>query len=148
MMKSLQHWFIQTFKHYAWAPGSIFLFHVIASKGFDAYYHFPGLDIPMHFFGGVAIAYFCYGSFINAKRFELLGNPNKFVEIITIFSLASTSTIFWEFAEYISDHLFGTHMQGGLEDTLLDMLLGMCGGLLLISIIHIKNLIYFFRSTK
>ena len=32
-------------------------------------------------------------------------------------------------AEFFSDRLFGTHAQLGLEDTLLDMALGVAGGL-------------------
>ena len=45
----------------------------------------------------------------------------------------ATSAVLWEFAEYISDHSFGSQTQGGLEDTLLDMLLGILGGFTMVS---------------
>jgi hypothetical protein len=37
--------------------------------------------------------------------------------------------VFWEFAEYASDRLQGTHLNLGVEDTLHDLLMGMLGGL-------------------
>jgi hypothetical protein len=37
--------------------------------------------------------------------------------------------VFWEFAEFTSDALFGTQAQLGLDDTMLDMALGIAGGL-------------------
>jgi len=42
----------------AWAPVLVFGLHVFISPALNAYLLFPPLDIPMHFFGGVAIAYF------------------------------------------------------------------------------------------
>jgi hypothetical protein len=36
--------------------------------------------------------------------------------------------VFWEFAEYVYDRAFGTRHQLSLDDTLLDMLLGIIGG--------------------
>jgi len=48
---------------------------------------------------------------------------------LLIFALTGTATVFWEFAEFFSDQLFATHAQLGLGDTLLDMALGIGGGI-------------------
>lgn len=52
---------------------SFFALHMIATKGFEAYLHLPWLDIPMHFFGGVAIAYFLAASLNQPEADRLLG---------------------------------------------------------------------------
>jgi hypothetical protein len=111
----------------AWAPWLVFLLHVFVSRVLNAYVLFPPLDIPMHFFGGVAIAYF----FAACVRALLAGSVSEdlrpLVVALLIFTLTSSATVFWEFAEYFSDIFFGTHAQLGLEDTLLDMALGLAG---------------------
>lgn len=111
-----------------WLPGGVFALHVIASRWLMAYEAFPALDIPMHLAGGFAIAFFFHvaiGRFTSQRLIPELGGANRFV---VIFSLVCTSTVFWEFAEYVSDHTVGTHAQLSLEDTLFDMLLGIVGG--------------------
>ena len=50
-------------------------------------------------------------------------------QIVVVVSVTATASTFWEFAEFTSDALFGTHAQLGLEDTLLDMALGVAGGM-------------------
>jgi len=113
----------------AWAPVLVFGLHVFISRVLNAYLLFPPLDIPMHFFGGVAIAYF----FANCLRALPAGAISSWLRpwlvAAMVFALTATATVFWEFAEFFSDQLFGTHAQLGLGDTLLDMALGVAGGL-------------------
>ena len=45
-----------------------------------------------------------------------------------MFFATGTTTVFWEFAEFINDHYFGGHSQAGLTDTMKDMLMGISGG--------------------
>ncbi|HEV8238076.1 MAG TPA: hypothetical protein VGS57_01765 [Thermoanaerobaculia bacterium] len=82
----------------------------------------------MHFFGGVAIAYF----FASCARALPVGavSPSlrPWLVALLVFALTGTATVFWEFAEFLSDRLFATHAQLGLADTLLDMALGVGGG--------------------
>jgi hypothetical protein len=84
----------------------------------------------MHLLGGVAIAYFfssCFAALpegLMAKEFRWIA------EILCVASLTATAAVFWEFAEFTSDRLFGTGAQKGLDDTLLDMALGILGGLM------------------
>jgi hypothetical protein len=104
------------------------LLHVFISRGLNAYVAFPPLDIPMHFFGGVAIAYF-FAACLRAVPKDALPAPYRSLACATLlFTLTSTASSFWEFAEFFSDLLLGTHAQLGLGDTLLDMALGSAGG--------------------
>lgn len=107
---------------------ALFSFHVIASRGFDAYIHFPLLDIPMHFLGGIVIAYFVHRASITASDHRIIGSFHRVTHTVLVFALTCTATVFWEFAEFIADRYFGTRAQLGLYDTLGDMLLGVCGG--------------------
>jgi len=114
----------------AWAPALVFSLHVFISRVLNAYLWFPPLDIPMHFFGGVAIAYF-FASCLRVLPADAIAYELRTWLVATlVFALTSTATVFWEFAEFFSDRLFGTHAQLGLEDTLLDMALGVAGGLI------------------
>jgi len=113
----------------AWAPVLVFGLHVFISRVLNAYLLFPPLDIPMHFFGGVAIAYFFAAYFRALPAGSISSWLRPWLAAATVFALTSTSTVFWEFAEFFSDRLVGTHAQLGLGDTLLDMALGIAGGL-------------------
>lgn len=113
---------------------ALFTFHVIASRGFHAYERFPPLDIPMHFLGGVAIAYFFHRASIAASSHGIIGPFHRVTHIVLVFALTCAATVFWEFAEFLADRYLGTHAQLGLDDTLGDMLLGICGGVTFIII--------------
>jgi hypothetical protein len=114
----------------SWAPWLVFLLHVFASRVLHAYLFFPPLDIPMHFFGGVAIAYF-FAACVRALGVTSQPPvPAGVAPALLVFSLTCSTSVFWEFAEFFSDRLFGTHAQLSLEDTLLDMALGTAGGAL------------------
>ena len=111
----------------AWFPILVFTVHVLASQLFHAYEAWPPLDIPMHFVGGFAIAYFSWG-FLEAFEAERLLGPSKGVlRLLLIFTLTCTAAVFWEFSEFAVDHLFDVGAQRGLFDTLKDMALGITG---------------------
>ncbi len=139
-IKQFNNWVINSIKHGAWAPITVFCIHVIAILILDVYSFFPNFDIPMHFVGGLAITFFFIESVISAKSNLILGNPSIVALIMMMFLLTCTTTIFWEFAEWIMDKLFLTHAQVSLDDTLLDMLLGILGGIVMI-IIRFKNIL-------
>lgn len=88
----------------------------------------------MHFFGGVAIAFFFSRAYRVAEETDLLGQPSAILYPIAIFALTCAAAVFWEFAEFLSDRFLGTRMQDGLEDTLFDMFLGILGGIVLLAI--------------
>ena len=111
-----------------WFPTAVFLLHVFISRVVNGYILYPPLDIPMHFLGGVAIAFFFSRCLAMVPEADIAGTPRQIAQALLVFSLTGTATVFWEFAEFFSDRLFGTRAQLGLEDTLLDMALGVAGG--------------------
>ncbi len=118
----------------AWAPVLVFGLHVIFSRVLGTYLVFPPLDIPMHFFGGMAIIYFFTYLFAAAAAFGFLGSPNRMALLLLSFFSACSSAVFWEFAEFLSDRYLGTQAQLGLNDTLSDMLLGIAGALVCLAV--------------
>ena len=111
-----------------WAPAGVFLLHVFISVLLNGYNLFPFLDIPMHILGGIAIAYFLSVSFAALPEGVTAPHSRTLAEFVVVASLTATASVFWEFAEFIFDAIFGTHVQVGLNDTMLDMALGILGG--------------------
>jgi len=138
LKSKLSDWIVMTTRDAAWAPSLVFLIHAVASLGFRAYQRWPALDIPMHFLGGVVISYFYHRASINASAVGLLGPFHLVTHLVLVFALVATTTVFWEFAEFISDSVFGTHAQVDLGDTLLDMLLGIVGGMVFLIVSHLS----------
>lgn len=130
--KQITKWIICSLKKGAWAPITVFSIHVLSVFLLNMYTVFPSFDIPMHFLGGVAITYFYIQCITCGIKENILGRPSFLAVILLIFLLTCTTTIFWEFAEWTSDVLFKTHMQVSLNDTLLDMVLGILGGVVMI----------------
>ena len=130
-MKNKQQWIdwiLATLRESAWAPIGIFIFYVIG-LALQLFKMFPSLDIPTHFMGGVAITYFYRSAIWNSKKF--LGDIQIPIQILLAFTATGTTTVLWEFYENTIDHFFGTHMVRGLEDTIVDMFLGLSGALVL-----------------
>jgi hypothetical protein len=126
--QQLIDWIFATLRESAWAPLSVLIFYLIG-RSLRLYEIIPSLDIPTHFIGGVAITYFYRSAIRNSQRiFGAIPFP---IQILLAFTCAGTTIILWEFYENLFDYFFGTHMVRGLEDTLLDMFLGLLGALVL-----------------
>lgn len=125
-------WLHTTLRRAAWAPILVFGLHAVSSA-LGLYGVWPPLDIPMHFLGGMAITYFFGRAYRTAEELDLLGRPAVVLGLVTVLALTCSSTVFWEFAEFLSDRYAGTHAQKGLADTLGDMLVGILGGLALLA---------------
>ena len=126
-------WAITSLRRAGWAPVLVFAIHIAAILGLDIYNRFPEFDIPMHFAGGAAIAYFFGACYREAAHRGLLGQPSAIVFPPMILGLTSVAAVVWEFAEFIADQQFGMHTQPSLSDTLLDLLMGLSGGLVVIA---------------
>jgi hypothetical protein len=113
-----------------WPPLAIFVAHVVLSRVLLAYELFPPLDGPVHVLGGIAIAYAVWHGIEVLVSTGVLEPVQDSIRWVLVSALTCTAAVFWEFLEYISDHTIGTHAQLGLEDTLVDMLLGIAGGLI------------------
>ena len=115
---------------------------MILWQGLGAYEAFPPLDTPMHLLGGLAIAFFLWTAYSIGTRSGTLGQPNSTaIALLTVTSTAA-SAVLWEFAEFLSDGYLGTNTQKGLEDTLLDLLLGLVGGAVFVGVM------WFWQSRK
>ncbi len=124
----LVNWIFTTLREAAWAPLSVLFFYLIG-RALQLFDLFPRLDIPTHFIGGVAITYF-YRSAIRNSQGIVGGIPDS-IRTLLAFTCTGTTIILWEFYENLFDFFFGTHMVLGLEDTILDMLMGLLGALIL-----------------
>lgn len=113
-------------KEAAWAPLGIIGFYIfaLALELFDLY---PQLDIPTHLAGGMAITYFYRSAIRNSQT--LLGDIPKPIQVLFAFTATGTTAILWEFYENALDYFFGTHKVRGLQDTIVDLLLGLLGAL-------------------
>ena len=85
--------------------------------------------MPVHFMGGVSITYFFRSGIRNLQVF--LGDIPPLIQIIFGFTCTGTTTVLWELYENFLDHFFGTHMVRGLEDTIVDLIVGLTGALVL-----------------
>ena len=121
-------WIFATLREAAWAPLIVFGFYIIG-LAFQIFKLFPPLDIPTHFIGGVAITYFYRSAIQNSQR--IVGAIPLPIQTLLAFTCTGTTIILWEFYENLFDFLFGTHMVRGLEDTILDMFLGLLGAMVL-----------------
>lgn len=126
--KHLANWISATLRESAWAPLSVLLLYLIG-RSLHLYDLFPPLDIPSHFIGGVAITYFYRSAIRNSQ--SIVGMIPSAIQILLAFTATGTTIILWEFYENLFDFFFSTHMVRGLEDTILDMLLGLLGALAL-----------------
>jgi hypothetical protein len=128
MHNKILHWFMMTVKQSGWAPLAVFGFYVfgLITRLYD---WFPPLDMPTHFMGGVAITYFYRSLISNAQ--QLTGDIPLPVQVIFAFTCTATTAVLWEFYENFADYFLGTHMVRGLEDTIIDLIMGITGALVL-----------------
>lgn len=129
------NWIRSTLRESAWAPLAVIGFYLVGLV-FDWYDRFPPLDIPTHFMGGVAITYFFRSAIKQSQKF--LGDIPSLIQALFAFTCTGTTIILWEFYENAFDYLFGTTMVRGLEDTVVDMFIGMLGALML-SLFYRRN---------
>jgi hypothetical protein len=124
--KQVTDWILVTVRESAWAPLSVIGFYLVGLLfgWFDSY---PPLDIPTHFFGGVAITYFYRFAIRNSQA--LFGEIPFPIQVLFAFTCTGTTIIFWEFYEVTLDFLFQAHNVLGLGDTIKDMFVGLMGAL-------------------
>jgi hypothetical protein len=124
----LSNWVFVTLHEAAWAPLSVFGFYLLG-LALGLYKLFPPLDIPTHLMGGVAITYFYRAAIRNSQKF--FGEIPLPIQVLFAFTCTGTTAILWEFYENIFDFFLGTDMVRGLQDTILDLFLGLLGALVL-----------------
>jgi hypothetical protein len=121
----LLRWIGATLRRAGWTLLVVLSFWAIAAKGFDAYLRFPWLDMPTHFAGGAAIAYVVD---VAARLLgPTVGRVHASVRAALSIGTAAVAAIVWEFAEFLTDLWFGSHLNLGVSDTLSDLFFGLAG---------------------
>ena len=119
-------WVLDTLREAAWAPLSILGLYLFA-RTLQLFKLFPPLDIPTHFLGGVAITYFYRAAIRHSQK--LVGEIPFPIQVLFAITCTGTTTILWEFYENVLDFFLDTGMVRGVEDTIVDLLVGLLGGL-------------------
>lgn len=118
----------------AWAPATVLAAHVVlAHADGDLYRRWPWLDVPVHLAGGAAVAYLVAGGLAILGRRGLIACPDPAVRAALSLSATCAAAMLWEIAEWLADRGLGTRYQPGLDDTVLDMALGLAGALALLA---------------
>jgi hypothetical protein len=122
------NWIFDTLREAAWAPLTVLGFYVLGLT-FRLFKLFPPLDIPVHFMGGVMITYFYRVAIRNSQK--LVGEIPFPIQVLFAITCSGTTAILWEFYENILDYFAGTQMVRGVQDTILDLFVGLLGALVL-----------------
>lgn len=118
-----------------WAPVLVVVLHGLFARATNVYDTFSFSDMPMHFFGGMAIAYFLSSCFQAIPAGAISRDWRPVMEFITVTGMTATVAVLWEFVEYFSDEWFGTIALGNIYDTLQDLALGLAGALTWMTIV-------------
>jgi hypothetical protein len=113
-----------------WFPLLVFTTHQIFSHVLHLYNCYPPTDIPVHFLGGLSIAFFVSRCFQLLPRQPVSRSRVVVLELILIGSLTASAAVCWEFAEFTKDRLLGTNVQVSLENTMIDLAMGVLGAML------------------
>ena len=109
-------------------PAIIFILNYTLLDIFNVYSLFPWVDIPMHFLGGFSIAYMTTLFIRFFKEEKLLKINNYLVFVLIVVSVVGLTAVLWEFWEFIVDYFFNLNWQPSLNDTILDLFMGLLGG--------------------
>ncbi|MEK7623274.1 MAG: hypothetical protein AAB408_01205 [Patescibacteria group bacterium] len=120
-------------------PLILFLLNEFLSRATTVLDQFPWIDNPMHFLGGFLIVQSLDEIFqyLRWKGYYGKVHPLLYIAIMTAF--VGTIAIAWEWHEFLRDTFFGEHTQPSQADTMLDLFLGIVGGLLGAFLLQIKN---------
>lgn len=133
-MRKLFNTSLKILKVGGWVPLLAFTMHMFLSRVLHAYEIWPSTDIPMHFIGGLAIAFFVSQCFQLLPRESVKRSRIVILELVLVGSLTASAAVFWEFTEFTIDQLFGTNVQISLANTMQDLAMGILGAFVLMLI--------------
>ncbi len=113
---------------YFFPPVLVLIIHTILML-FGIYSTHDWIDIPMHFIGGFSVAVTFTLILKSLQRNDLLGKMNLLVFLTFVVSLTAFTAVLWEFWEFLADVFVSLGAQLGIADTMLDLFLGILGGL-------------------
>lgn len=100
-----------------------------AGAALGRYDAWPSWDTLVHFYSGVPIALGCVLLLgVAASRRGLVVPPG--LEALMVAALHSVVALLWEVAEFTADQVFGAHTQKGNMDTMVDLIVGTLGAVL------------------
>jgi hypothetical protein len=108
-------------------PVAVYVLHV-AVKAMGVYQIFPHTDIPFHYVGGLSIAYTCSQVLLYLESEKITTTLHRGLFLLFLLSITATATVFWEFAEFLSDQILQTNLQPSIANTMQDQFLGILGG--------------------
>ena len=121
-------WGIDTLREAAWAPLTVLGMYALGLT-LHIFKAFPALDMPVHFLGGVVITYFYRVALRHSQK--VVGEIPFSIQVLFAITGAGTTAVLWEFYENVMDFFVGTHMVRGVQDTIVDLLMGLLGALIL-----------------
>lgn len=128
-MRAVVAWVRASLRAAGWAPGLVLVTHFLMSEVFNAYAVVPSLDAYEHSVGGIAIGFFFWRSFSIPECASAIGSFTRAGKRLLTLASVCAAAVVWEFTEWITDRLAWTQAQTSLDDTLLDLLLGIIGAL-------------------
>ncbi|WP_052404792.1 hypothetical protein [Bacillus rubiinfantis] len=110
----------------------LFLFCTLFLGSISSFYlHFHWWDSTLHFFKGIFIGFAAIALFKRLIPEAVRSQVSKWVLSLFSISLAVLASLLWEIYEFVGDlTLTHTMQRGGNTDTMIDLLVGFSGGLL------------------
>ncbi len=115
-----------------WPPIVVFLIHRVVLSGLNLYAAYPWIDMPMHFLGGLSIAYTVSSGLTYLQEKKILSPLDNFIYLLVTLTSTVTAAVLWEFLEFMTDQLYGTNIQISLANTMQDLFFGLMGAVTLI----------------
>ncbi len=111
-------------------PVLVLIIHVILSLMFDIYNRFEWFDMPMHFAGGLSIGVSFSLLLMFFLKEKLLDNIHVLLFFVFVVSMVAITAVGWEFFEFLLKIFFDFNTQPSVADTMLDLFLGILGGII------------------
>ncbi len=101
--------------------------HAFMGEAMDLYSKVELFDKALHLYGGIVIAIL---GFLVAYTLHYTRKVRLSLPLVGFFTISFTMAMgaMWEIGEFTVDKLFGTSAQNGLDDTMIDMVVDLIGG--------------------
>jgi hypothetical protein len=106
------------------------LFFHIGGGVLDAYHSIPYYDDFTHFVSSVLVAFFAFVVIYILDEYWDGLHMDKYAMAFMVVIFTMAMGVLWEFNEWISDTIFETNEQWGLNDTMSDLLVDTFGGII------------------
>ncbi len=122
-------------------PFLVFMLGFYLENFVPLYQYFEWPNRVVHYLGGFSIAIPIYLVFYFFKANKWVITVTRYIDYVIVTVSALSVAAFWEFYEYAMDKFFpGPYLaQPSVDDTMKDMLMGLCGALTFVLIWHIRS---------